>query len=84
MYSITIKSSVNLTIKAKVSDTLYFLYWYYEKNRTSVKVIGYGLYLYFLGLSYRKTAKALFSLKKEIMLYTIPHSHMTPLFFEWF
>jgi putative transposase len=30
-----------------------------KRNRTSAKDIGYGLYLYFLGLSYRNTAKAL-------------------------
>jgi hypothetical protein len=30
------------------------------KNRTSSKIIGYGLYLYFfLGLSFKSTAKAL-------------------------
>jgi hypothetical protein len=29
------------------------------KNRTSTKIIGYGLYLYFLGLSFRSTTKAL-------------------------
>ncbi|HXT83191.1 MAG TPA: hypothetical protein VN704_02495 [Verrucomicrobiae bacterium] len=28
-------------------------------NRTSSNIIGYGLYLYFLGLSFRNTAKAL-------------------------
>ncbi len=28
-------------------------------NRTSLKIIGYGLYLYFLGLSFRNIAKAL-------------------------
>jgi putative transposase len=32
---------------------------YAKRNRTSTKDIGYGLYLYFLGLSYRNTAKAL-------------------------
>jgi putative transposase len=30
-----------------------------SRNRTSTKIIGYGLYLYFLGLSFRNTAKAL-------------------------
>ena len=29
------------------------------RNRTSSNIIGYGLYLYFLGLSFRSTAKAL-------------------------
>lgn len=30
-----------------------------SRNRTSSNIIGYGLYLYFLGLSFRNTAKAL-------------------------
>ena len=30
-----------------------------KRNRTPSKCIGYGLYLYFLGLSYRSTSKAL-------------------------
>jgi len=30
-----------------------------KRNRTPSKYIGYGLYLYFLGLSYRNTSKAL-------------------------
>ena len=40
-----------------------------KRNRTSTNDIGYGLYLYFLGLSYRNTAtKALsFRFKKEVM-----------------
>jgi putative transposase len=29
------------------------------RNRTPPNIIGYGLYLYFLGLSFRNTAKAL-------------------------
>ncbi|HXT84701.1 MAG TPA: hypothetical protein VN704_10310 [Verrucomicrobiae bacterium] len=29
------------------------------RNRTYTNIIGYGLYLYFLGLSFRNTAKAL-------------------------
>ena len=29
------------------------------RNRTSSNIIGYGLYLYFLGLSFRNTSKAL-------------------------
>ncbi len=33
------------------------------RNRTPSKIIGYGLYLYFLGLSFRNTAKALSFLK---------------------
>jgi len=30
-----------------------------KRNTTPSKYIGYGLYLYFLGLSYRNTSKAL-------------------------
>ena len=30
-----------------------------KRNRTPSKYVGYGLYLYFLGLSYRNTSKAL-------------------------
>ncbi len=33
------------------------------RSRTSSNIIGYGLYLYFLGLSFRNTAKALSFLK---------------------
>ncbi len=33
------------------------------RNRTHSNIIGYGLYLYFLGLSFRNTAKALSFLK---------------------
>ncbi|HEY6534505.1 MAG TPA: hypothetical protein VIY08_01645, partial [Candidatus Nitrosocosmicus sp.] len=33
------------------------------RNRTSSNIIGYGLYLYFLGLSFRNTAKTLSFLK---------------------
>jgi transposase-like protein len=36
-----------------------------KRNRTSANDIGYGLYLYFPGLSYRNTAKALSRFKKE-------------------
>jgi putative transposase len=32
----------------------------YQRQRTKPKDIAYGLYLYFLGLSYRNTAKALY------------------------
>lgn len=51
--------SVNLTIKSIASDTLFLVLILTKRNRTSAKDIGYGLYLYFLGLSYRNTAKAL-------------------------
>ncbi len=30
-----------------------------SRNRTPSQIIGYGLYLYFLGLSFRNAAKAL-------------------------
>jgi len=33
-----------------------------SRNRTPSQIIGYGLYLYFLGLSFRNTAKALYFL----------------------
>ncbi|HEY6536814.1 MAG TPA: hypothetical protein VIY08_13605 [Candidatus Nitrosocosmicus sp.] len=35
----------------------------YARNRTPSNIIGYGLYLYFLGLSFRNTSKALSFLK---------------------
>ncbi|HEY6537173.1 MAG TPA: hypothetical protein VIY08_15470 [Candidatus Nitrosocosmicus sp.] len=35
----------------------------YIRNRTPTYIIGYGLYLYFLGLSFRNTSKALSFLK---------------------
>jgi putative transposase len=35
----------------------------YTRNRTPSNIIGYGLYLYFLGLSFRNTSKALSFLK---------------------
>ena len=34
-----------------------------SRNKTSSQIIGYGLHLYFLGLSFRNTAKALSFLK---------------------
>ncbi len=34
-----------------------------SRNRTSSNIIGYGLHLYFLGLSFRSTAIALSFLK---------------------
>ena len=36
-----------------------------KRNRTFSNDIGYGLYLYFIGLSYRNTAKALSRFKKR-------------------
>src|SRR6185437_8092432 len=35
----------------------------FSRNRTSSQVIGYGLYLYFHGLSFRNTSQALSFLK---------------------
>ena len=35
-----------------------------SRNRTPSQIIGYELYLYFLGLSFRNTAKALSFLQK--------------------
>jgi hypothetical protein len=34
-----------------------------SRNRTPLQIIGYGLYLYFLGLSFRNAAKVLSFLK---------------------
>ncbi len=34
-----------------------------SRKKTASQIIGYGLYLYFLGLSFRNTAKALSFLK---------------------
>ncbi|WP_458720458.1 hypothetical protein [Candidatus Nitrosocosmicus sp. R] len=39
-----------------------------KRKRTPSKYIGYGLYLYFLGLSYRNTSKALAQFVKIVML----------------
>ncbi len=39
------------------------IYYMSTKTRTSSNIIGYGLYLYFLGLSFRNTSKALSFLK---------------------
>ncbi len=35
----------------------------FHRNRTPSNIVGYGLYLYFLGLSFRNAAKALSFLK---------------------
>jgi hypothetical protein len=40
---------------------------YAKRNRTSAKDIGYALYLYFLGLCYRNTSKALPNLSEGVM-----------------
>ena len=53
-------SSVNLTIKAIAgADILFVILTYAKRDRTSTKDIGYGLYLYFLSLSYTNILKAL-------------------------
>ena len=41
------------------------------RNRTSSKIIGYGLHLYFLGLSFMNTSKAL------LFLHIIKISHVS-------
>jgi putative transposase len=48
-----------LNKKAIAADILFVILTYAKRNRTSAKDIGYALYLYFLGLSYRNTSKAL-------------------------
>lgn len=40
-----------------------------KRNRTSAKDVGYALYLYFLGLFYRNTAKALSRFIKRSYVY---------------
>ncbi len=40
-------------------DVLSLFVMHIKRNRTPLKYIGYGLYLYFLGLSYGNTSKAL-------------------------
>ncbi len=39
------------------------IYYMTTRKRTSSQIIGYGLHLYFLGLSFRRTYKALSFLK---------------------
>ena len=49
-----------MTIKSTAdADILFVILTYAKRNRTSAKDIGYALYLYFLGLSYRNKLKAL-------------------------
>ena len=38
-----------------------------KRNRTHSKYVGYGLYLYFLGLSYRNTSRHYLDSSKEVM-----------------
>ena len=47
------------------------IYCMSARNRTSSKIIGYGLHLYFLGLSFRNTSKAL------LFLHIIKISHVS-------
>ena len=42
-----------------------------EIERTSAKDIGYALYLYFLGLCYRNTSKALPDLSEGVMCLSV-------------
>jgi len=48
--------SVNLRKTLRFKTTIYSMR---SRNRTSSQIIGYGLYLYFLELSFRNTAKTL-------------------------
>ena len=58
--------SVSLTINTIAADTLFLVLILTKRNRTSTKDTGYyGLHLYFLGLSYRNTAKALSRFVKQ-------------------
>ncbi len=44
------------------------IYYMTTRKRTSSNIVGYGLYLYFLGLSFRSTANKVLSLLKIIKL----------------
>ncbi|HXT84476.1 MAG TPA: hypothetical protein VN704_09150 [Verrucomicrobiae bacterium] len=44
----------------------------YIRNRTFSNIIGYGLYLYFLGLSFINTSKALFIDSLIIVIFIAP------------
>jgi len=59
--------SVSLTINTNIAaDTLFLLSILTKRNRTSTNDTGYyGLHLYFLGLSYRNTAKVLSTFVKQ-------------------
>jgi hypothetical protein len=57
---------VNLTINLKLEEVLFQLYVIKE-----AEYVGYGLYLYFLGLSTRKVAKAL------SFLHIVKRSHVS-------
>ncbi len=50
------RGPVNLRKTYRFKMTILFMS---SRNRTSSQIIGYGLYLYFLGLSFRNAAKAL-------------------------
>ena len=55
-----------MTIKSIAgADVLFVILTYAKRNRTSTRDIGYGLYLYFLGLSYTNIAKALSRFVKQ-------------------
>ena len=51
----------------------------FERKRTSVELVMYALYLYFLGLSFRNTSKALelFEEKEAMSPYGIGYSDLT-------
>ena len=50
---------VYLSVNPIAKDVLSLFVMHIKRNRTPSKYIGYGLYLYFLGLSYRNTSKIL-------------------------
>ena len=55
-----------MTIKSIAgADILFVILTYAKRNRTSTKDIGHGLYLYFIGLSYINTSKALSRFVKQ-------------------
>jgi putative transposase len=56
---------VNLAIKALAANILSYSMSILERERTSPEVIMYALYLYFLGLSFRDTSKAIQPLFEE-------------------
>ncbi len=51
--------------KAIAANILSYLMSLFERERTSAEVILYALYLYFLGLSFRNTSKAIQPFEKE-------------------
>jgi transposase-like protein len=54
-----LEGSVNLSVNPIAKGVLSLFVMYIKRNKTHLKYIGCVLYLYFLGLSYRNTSKAL-------------------------